>query len=71
VGDGQNRSAFHFFSDDAANELIRDDIDRSCGLVQEQEIDLTHNGPGQTQELPLPLADVLSTLGDGGVEPLR
>jgi len=42
-------------------------VDGGRGLVHDEDAALPHEGPGQTEELPLAEAEVLSSFGDHGV----
>lgn len=42
-------------------------VDRCCGFIHDEDAALPHEGSGETEELPLALTEVLSSLRHCGV----
>ena len=67
VGDDKHRPARREAVHALFNQFFRPGVDGAGGLVQNQHRRVRHGGPGDCQQLPLPLAETAAVVGDPGV----
>jgi len=53
MGDGQHGAVLKLSADGGLDEGVRLQVNRGCGLVQNQNLGLPQQSPGQTHELTL------------------
>ena len=70
VGDCNNRALRKLRPDGLLDQVVCLQVHGCRGLVQHQDLGLAQEGPRQTHQLTLPHAQVLTSLGDGVLEPL-
>ena len=70
MGDDEHRAPGHQGIHPLLDELLRAGVDGGGGFIQDQHRGIGHGGPGNGQQLALPLAEAAAVAGDDGVVPL-
>lgn len=67
MGDHKHGTVRHQLVHPLFYEPLRPGVDGAGGFVQDQHRRVRHGGPGDCQQLPLPLAETAAVVGDPGV----
>ncbi len=70
VGDDKHRPAGHQAVHALLDKLLGPGVDGAGGLIQNQHRRVGHRCPGDGQQLPLALGEVVAIPGEDGVIPL-
>ena len=69
VGDGQDGGVLELSPDGLLDQVISLEVHSSRGFIQDEDLGLPEQGPGQTDELALPHWQILPTLSDLMLQP--